>query len=86
MIYIVLILKQQKNVFVQAGLVDDILSQHLIIALEPEAASLYCRTLGADKFLDMSATDGEMAMKPGDKYMIVDCGGKKFILFCSILS
>ena len=53
----------------------DIMSQNLIIALEPEAASLYCRTLAMGKFTGMRGVRGEMAMKPGEKYIIVDCGG-----------
>ena len=66
----------------QAGLVEDILSQNLIIALEPEAASLYCRTLAMDKFMGMAGEQGDMVMKPGEKYAIVDCGGMLSGLDC----
>ena len=51
------------------------MSPNLIIALEPEAASVYCRTLANDKFLGMRGVEGKMNMKQGDKYIIVDCGG-----------
>ena len=54
---------------------EDILSQNLIIAIEPEAASLYCRTLALEKFVGMTSKKGDMSIKPGDRYIIVDCGG-----------
>ena len=47
----------------QAGLVDDILSMKLVIALEPEAASLYGRSLPGPY------------SQLGKKYIILDAGG-----------
>ena len=29
-----------------------------------------------DKFVGMTGAKGDLAMKPGEKYAIVDCGGK----------
>ena len=67
---------------------NDILSQNLIIALEPEAASLYCRTLGLCKFVGMAfdGKGGAMSIKSGDSYIIVDCGGTNVYMNCIIES
>lgn len=51
----------------QAGITDN----HLIIALEPEAASIYCqyvKTRGTDDTFKVS--------KLGTQYMVVDLGGR----------
>ena len=53
-------------------------NEHLSVALEPEAASLYCRLLPVQK-MAKGATGGASslsAFKPGAKYMILDAGGK----------
>ena len=47
----------------QAGIV----SKDLTLALEPEAASVYCRTLETVK---------DIFERNGTKYMVLDCGGK----------
>jgi hypothetical protein len=52
-----------------------ILSKHLTIALEPEAASLFCQYLPVEKFSVGGQTKFSDA-KPGTTYMIVDLGGK----------
>ena len=57
------------------------ISPNLIIALEPEAASLYCRTLAMEKFMGMGHASGKMSIKAGETYIIVDCGG----MFCFAL-
>lgn len=52
------------------------MSQHLKIALEPEAASLFCQYLPVEKF----SIGGQVSFsdaKPGTTYMIVDLGGKQ---------
>ncbi|XP_061165028.1 heat shock 70 kDa protein 12A-like [Saccostrea echinata] len=54
---------------VKAGIKAD----HLIMALEPEAASIYCQHLPFEK-QDLSATTLGV-VKPGTKYMVVDLGG-----------
>jgi hypothetical protein len=58
----------------QAG----ILNNKLSIALEPEAAALYCRYLPVEK---LSGSDEDrksklMTFSPGAQYLIVDLGGK----------
>ncbi|KAL3878564.1 hypothetical protein ACJMK2_030901 [Sinanodonta woodiana] len=53
----------------KAGLSSD----QLLIALEPEAASIFCQTLQI-KISDDSE-DGMGTFQPGDKYLILDAGG-----------
>lgn len=48
-------------------------AEDLIIALEPEAASIYCQHLHFEK-QDLSATSLGV-VKPGTDYMLVDLGG-----------
>ena len=48
---------------------------NLTVALEPEAASLYCRHLPVernmgDKSLSLAS------FKPGTRYLVLDCGGE----------
>ncbi|XP_052081952.1 heat shock 70 kDa protein 12A-like isoform X3 [Mytilus californianus] len=52
---------------VQAGIPEN----KLYIALEPEAASIFCQYLPTEK---LNGADFKMA-KPGTKYMVVDLGG-----------
>ncbi|CAC5408537.1 unnamed protein product [Mytilus coruscus] len=53
----------------KAGIQKD----HLLISLEPEAASIYCQHLPTEK---LSGTESGFTMsKVGTKYMIVDLGG-----------
>lgn len=55
--------------FTQAGIQTD----HLLISLEPEAASVYCQYLPTEKLSGSSS--GFTVFKPGTKYMIIDLGG-----------
>ncbi|KAL3858584.1 hypothetical protein ACJMK2_008856 [Sinanodonta woodiana] len=55
----------------QAG----ILSDNLDIALEPEAASLYCQFLPVDKFFTQKGQMHFGAAPTGTKYMVLDLGG-----------
>ena len=50
----------------QAGIDGD----NLIIALEPEAASMFCKHMPVER-----GTDSLQTFKPGSKYIILDCGG-----------
>ena len=54
----------------QAGIPEN----RLIIALEPEAASIYCQYLPTQKL--HGAKEGFEMSKTGAKYMVVDLGGK----------
>ncbi|XP_023564771.1 heat shock 70 kDa protein 12A isoform X3 [Octodon degus] len=69
----------------QAGLASPENSEQLIIALEPEAASIYCRKLRLHQMVELSskavfngysASDTVGAgFAQGDKYVVVDSGG-----------
>ena len=49
------------------------------MALEPEAASLYCRTLPDSTFSSNKETsETKPSFEPGTKYLVVDAGGKAF--------
>ncbi|XP_067311742.1 heat shock 70 kDa protein 12A isoform X3 [Pseudorasbora parva] len=69
----------------KAGLATRENPDQLIIALEPEAASIYCRKLRLHQMVDLgtktslngySPTENVGAgMNQGDRYVVVDCGG-----------
>ncbi|XP_026212335.1 heat shock 70 kDa protein 12A isoform X4 [Anabas testudineus] len=69
----------------KSGLVSRENAEQLIIALEPEAASIYCRKLRLHQMVDLgthttqngfSPTDNVgSGMAQGDRYVVVDCGG-----------
>ncbi|XP_074195091.1 heat shock 70 kDa protein 12A isoform X4 [Rhinolophus sinicus] len=68
----------------QAGLASPENSEQLIIALEPEAASIYCRKLRLYQMIELSkaAVNGYSSsdtvgagFAQGDKYVVVDSGG-----------
>lgn len=54
----------------KAGIPGD----NLLIALEPEAASIYCQYLPTEKL--NGADEGFTMSEVGTKYMIVDLGGE----------
>ena len=48
----------------------------LIVALEPEAASVWCKQLPKEGFMEEDLTEAEtIEQVPGTQYMVVDCGG-----------
>ena len=53
-------------------------SNDLSIALEPEAASLFCKHLPVEKLPDAK---GIGVFRPGAKYMVLDCGGTHIVCF-----
>lgn len=53
---------------------SELKSQDLIIALEPECASLHCRKLPANEFPGI--TSKNFKLSTGTKYMVIDMGGK----------
>lgn len=59
----------------QAAQQAGIRGEDIEIALEPESASLYCRSMRA--FRETSSKDKPklMSLPPGSVYMLVDCGG-----------
>ncbi|XP_014009947.1 heat shock 70 kDa protein 12A-like isoform X2 [Salmo salar] len=69
----------------KAGLVPRDIPEQLIIALEPEAASIYCRKLRLHQMIDIGTKNTQNGFSPtenvgagmtqGDRYVVVDCGG-----------
>ncbi|XP_017542673.1 heat shock 70 kDa protein 12A-like isoform X2 [Pygocentrus nattereri] len=61
---------------IEAGLVTQSEPERLIVALEPEAASVWCKQLPYDHFINEILKDAEkIEQAPGTQYMVVDCGG-----------
>ncbi|XP_020482250.1 heat shock 70 kDa protein 12A isoform X7 [Labrus bergylta] len=69
----------------KSGLVPRENPEQLIIALEPEAASIYCRKLRLHQMVDLDSKTTQNGISPtdnvgsgmtqGDRYVVVDCGG-----------
>ncbi|XP_041646245.1 heat shock 70 kDa protein 12A isoform X4 [Cheilinus undulatus] len=69
----------------KSGLVSRENPEQLIIALEPEAASIYCRKLRLHQMVDLGTKTTQNGFSPtenvggsmtqGDRYVVVDCGG-----------
>ena len=61
----------------QAGLASESFPEQLVIALEPEAASIFCRKSRHSQLLDGSSNETrvEDSLLIGSQYMVVDCGG-----------
>jgi hypothetical protein len=58
-------------------LIDRLNSDQLLIALEPEAASLHCRHLADTDFVGYKDNNlSKPTFEPGTKYLVVDAGGK----------
>ncbi|CAM4507465.1 unnamed protein product [Leuciscus chuanchicus] len=58
----------------QAGLVTESEPEKLVIALEPEAASVYCKQLPKEGFIAECQSEETLENDPGTQYMVVDCG------------
>ncbi|XP_038154118.1 heat shock 70 kDa protein 12A-like [Cyprinodon tularosa] len=58
----------------QAGIVTEQDEGKLIIALEPEAASIWCKKLQPDDFSKNQSRES-LDQSPGTRYTVVDCGG-----------
>ncbi|KAM9579944.1 heat shock 70 kDa protein 12B-like [Guaruba guarouba] len=59
----------------EAGLISDMISEKLIIALESEAASVWCKQLPQEGFMTTSSDKKKFEDSPGIQYIVVDCGG-----------
>ena len=57
----------------QAGIVDEVDSDNLRISLEPEAASLHCRSIDINTFIDEKGGE-KVKMANGTKHIILDAG------------
>ncbi|KAK7879794.1 hypothetical protein WMY93_033536 [Mugilogobius chulae] len=60
---------------VQAGIVTPFSGDKLVIALEPEAASVWCKKLPSDGFITDEHDRNALQQTPGTHYIVVDCGG-----------
>ncbi|KAM9410597.1 heat shock 70 kDa protein 12A-like [Pholidichthys leucotaenia] len=59
----------------KAGIVTTGTEDKLVIALEPEAASVWCKKLPADGFIAQNCGGKALDCQPGTQYIVVDCGG-----------
>ncbi|XP_069130149.1 heat shock 70 kDa protein 12A-like [Argopecten irradians] len=60
----------------KGGLIDTTYSNQLVIALEPEAASLNCRSLPVSTFVQTENEQvSKLTFEPGTKYLVIDAGG-----------
>ncbi|XP_027880055.1 heat shock 70 kDa protein 12A-like [Xiphophorus couchianus] len=59
----------------QAGIVTYGTENNLVFALEPEAASVYCKKLPSDGFIAENRGESKLDQSSGTQYIVVDCGG-----------
>ncbi|XP_054908883.1 heat shock 70 kDa protein 12A-like isoform X2 [Poeciliopsis prolifica] len=59
----------------QAGIVSEGNENKLVFALEPEAASVWCKKLPAEGFITQNTSRNTLDQSPGTQYIVVDCGG-----------
>ncbi|XP_029936731.1 heat shock 70 kDa protein 12A-like [Myripristis murdjan] len=59
----------------EAGIVTERTVDKLVIALEPEAASLWCKKLPSDGFVTETSVKEKLEQAPGTRYIVADCGG-----------
>ncbi|XP_033854733.2 heat shock 70 kDa protein 12A-like isoform X1 [Acipenser ruthenus] len=59
----------------EAGLVEEMGSENLVLALEPEAASVWCKQLPSTGFVQEGEDQEKLEQSPGTQYIVVDCGG-----------
>uniref|UniRef100_A0A3Q0SJW8 Heat shock protein family A (Hsp70) member 12A.2 n=1 Tax=Amphilophus citrinellus TaxID=61819 RepID=A0A3Q0SJW8_AMPCI len=59
----------------QAGIVSKGKEDQLVIALEPEAASVWCKKLPANGFITENPEGDVLEGTQGRQYIVVDCGG-----------
>ena len=62
----------------KAEMVSNKNPEQLLIALEPEAASIHCREMKMREFANEKgdATASDVFARPGSKYLVIDIGGK----------
>ncbi|XP_042560818.1 heat shock 70 kDa protein 12A-like [Clupea harengus] len=60
---------------IQGGLVTETDSARLIIALESEAASVWCNQLPSDGFISEGLDHNILVQNTGTQYIVADCGG-----------
>ncbi|XP_052760705.1 heat shock 70 kDa protein 12A-like isoform X2 [Mya arenaria] len=65
---------QAKCFMRECAVMAGILNENLILALEPEAASMFCRNISVEKTIG-SGESSVSSFKPGETYIILDAGG-----------
>lgn len=74
-----LVVKKKNNLFFHAKKIwfqAGIPTNQLCLALEPEAASLFCRHLPVEKVKDADGQSALSSLAPGKRYLVLDAGGK----------
>uniref|UniRef100_A0A3B3XVS7 Heat shock protein family A (Hsp70) member 12A.2 n=1 Tax=Poecilia mexicana TaxID=48701 RepID=A0A3B3XVS7_9TELE len=64
-----------KKAAMKAGIIKKGDDKKLVMALEPEAASIWCKKLPADGFISEKHNTESLDQTAGTRYIIVDCGG-----------
>ncbi|MEQ2189185.1 hypothetical protein GOODEAATRI_022640, partial [Goodea atripinnis] len=59
----------------KAGIITEETGDKLVIALEPEAASVWCKKLPSDDFIVKDDIRKPLEETAGTRYIVVDCGG-----------
>uniref|UniRef100_A0A3B3XGS2 Heat shock protein family A (Hsp70) member 12A.2 n=1 Tax=Poecilia mexicana TaxID=48701 RepID=A0A3B3XGS2_9TELE len=59
----------------KAGIVAEGGEEKLVIALEPEAASIWCKNLPSEGFISEKHNEESLDQSAGTQYIVVDCGG-----------
>uniref|UniRef100_A0A3B5LL95 Heat shock protein family A (Hsp70) member 12A.2 n=1 Tax=Xiphophorus couchianus TaxID=32473 RepID=A0A3B5LL95_9TELE len=59
----------------QAGIVTEGDKEKLVMALEPEAASIWSKKLPSDGFISEKHNEESLDQSAGTQYIVVDCGG-----------
>ncbi|XP_032424327.1 heat shock 70 kDa protein 12A-like [Xiphophorus hellerii] len=59
----------------EAGIVTEEDEEKLVMALEPEAASIWCKKLPSDGFISENHNEESLDQSVGTQYIVVDCGG-----------
>lgn len=67
--------------YLQAGIVTTGKEDRLVIALEPEAASVWCKKLPADGFETDNNSKVKFEEASGTQYIVLDCGGTECLHF-----
>ena len=65
-------------IFLQAGIED----KQLTLALEPEAAAIYCKQIAIQRFEKDDKTILS-AFEPGTKFLLLDLGGMRYLALFS---
>lgn len=73
-------------IFLKAGIASADNPEQLLIALEPECASAYCREKKMREFSSNKgdASVSEVFARPGSRYLVIDVGGNESFFLVKI--